>query len=91
VQLLSQDGCAHVVRTLAKPASLPPTLIVTYAFAADSALSWLFVTSATVAPEQARKFRAYPFAAAMSEGYAYTDRWQVDPSLRYERVPTPDE
>ena len=75
------------MRTLAKPASLPPTLIVTYAFAADSALSWLFVTSATVAPEQARKFSAYPFAAAMSEGYAYTDRWQLDPVVEVRARP----
>ncbi len=68
LQLLSQLGCAHVVSTLAKPASLPPTEIVTYAVALDSADSWVFVTSATVAPEQARKLSVRPSAAASSEG-----------------------
>ena len=33
-----------------------------------SADSWLVVTSAIFAPEQARKLRAYPLAEAMSEG-----------------------
>ncbi len=68
LQLLSQLGCAHVVSTLAKPASLPPTEIVTYAVPLDSAESWVFVTSATVAPEQARKLSVRPSAAASSEG-----------------------
>ena len=60
LQLLSQLGCAHVVSTLAKPASLPPTEIVTYAVVLDSADSWVFVTSATVAPEHARKVECQP-------------------------------
>ena len=48
---------------------------------AVSALSWVLVTSATVAPEQARKLRVRPLLAAMSDGYAYTDRWHDVPSL----------
>src|SRR6476469_4499662 len=68
LQLLSQLGCAHVVRTLAKPASLPPTEIVTYAVVLDSADSWAFVTAATVAPAHARKLSASPRAEASSDG-----------------------
>ena len=44
------------MRTLAKPASLPPTETVTYDVDDVSAPSWLLVTSGMVAPEQARKF-----------------------------------
>ena len=53
LQSLIHAGCAHSVRTSAKPASLPPTEIVTCVVVALSALSWLLVTLATVAPEQA--------------------------------------
>ena len=68
VQLLSQAGWAQVVRTLEKPASFPPTEIDTYPVDEVSADSWLVVTSAILAPEQARKLRAYPLAEAMREG-----------------------
>jgi hypothetical protein len=30
--------------------------------------SWVFETSTIFAPEQARKFRSYPLAEAMSDG-----------------------
>ena len=57
LQSLIQPGCAHSVSTSAKPASLPPTEIETWVVAVVSALSWVLVTSATLAPEQARKLR----------------------------------
>ncbi len=68
LQLLIQPGWAHSVRTSAKPASLPPTEIDTWVVAVVRALSWVFVTSATRAPEQARKLRARPLLAEMSDG-----------------------
>ncbi len=43
--------------TPVKPASLPPTEIVTYDVDELSALSWLLVTVLVVAPEQALKLR----------------------------------
>jgi hypothetical protein len=58
LQLLIHPGIAHSVSTSAKPASLPPTEIVTYVVAVVSALSWVLVTSETRAPEQARKLSA---------------------------------
>ena len=57
-QSLAQPGSAHSVSTSAKPASLPPTEIVTNDVPPLSAPSWLLVTSPTVAPEQARKSSA---------------------------------
>jgi hypothetical protein len=39
-----------------KPASLPPTVIDTYAVPGPKALSWEAATFAVVAPEHARKF-----------------------------------
>ena len=58
LQSLAQPGRAHSVSTSAKPASLPPTEIVTNDVPLSSAPSWVLVTSATVAPEQARKLSA---------------------------------
>ena len=58
LQSLAQPGRAHSVSTSAKPASLPPTEIVTNDVPLLSALSWLPATSPTVAPEQARKLSA---------------------------------
>ena len=57
-QSLAHPGSAHSVSTSAKPASLPPTEMVTNDVPPLSAPSWLLVTSATVAPEQARKLSA---------------------------------
>ena len=57
-QSLIQPGWAHSVSTGAKPASLPPTEIVTYDVPAPSAPSWVPTTSGMVAPEQARKSSA---------------------------------
>jgi hypothetical protein len=68
LQSLAQPGCAHSVRTSANPASLPPTETLTWVVLAERAPSWVFVTSATVAPEQARKLRVRPLLAAISEG-----------------------
>jgi hypothetical protein len=42
--------------------------------------SWLAVTSATRAPEQATKVSVAPIRAASRYGYALTERWQ-DPLL----------
>ena len=67
-QLLAHAGFAHSVRTAAKPASLPPTVSETYAVAALSVPSCRALTSAVVAPEQARKSSAYPLLPASSEG-----------------------
>ena len=50
-----QPGWAHSVITLEKPASLPPTEIVTYFVVDTTALSCELVTVEVVAPEQALK------------------------------------
>jgi hypothetical protein len=47
---------------------LPPIEIETRVVAAVRALSWVLVTSATVAPEQARKLSVSPLLAEMSDG-----------------------
>src|SRR5689334_24722433 len=67
-QLPSQAGLAHSVITEEKPASLPPTCTVIRLAALVTALSWLFVTSATRAPEQATKVRVAPSRAASRYG-----------------------
>jgi hypothetical protein len=68
LQSAAHHGSAHVVSTAAKPASLPPTEIVTYAVLLESADSWRLLTSRILAPEQARKLSAYPRADANSDG-----------------------
>jgi hypothetical protein len=67
-QLPSQAGFAHSVITEVKPASLPPTWRVTKLTAAFSGPSWLAVTSATRAPEQATEVRVAPIRAASTYG-----------------------
>ena len=67
-QSLAHAGLAHSVSTALKPASLPPTLMVTTPVDDDSADSWLAVTSAVVAPEQATNVSAAPVRAASSTG-----------------------
>ncbi len=64
----AHHGNAHSVSTSANPASFPPTERLTNVVAADSAESCPLVTSGMVAPEQARKFRAYPRAAEIRDG-----------------------
>jgi hypothetical protein len=55
LQLLIHPGLAHSVITPEKPASLPPTEIVTNLVALDSVPSCPLVTELVVAPEQAWK------------------------------------
>src|SRR6185312_91432 len=83
-------GSAHCVMMLEKPASLPPTVIVTMFVELLSAPSCSLVTLAVVAPEQALNVRLVPARSlATSSGYAYRLRLHVD--SKNSRVPTPDE
>ena len=68
LQSLIQPGRAHSVSTSAKPASLPPTEMVTRPVEPVRALTWEPMTSGMVAPEQARKLSACPPAAAIRLG-----------------------
>ena len=61
-------GCAHSVSTLLNPASLPPTLIVTYDVAPVSVPSWFWSTDDVVAPEQAWNDSVAPTRAASITG-----------------------
>ena len=68
MQLPSQEGLAHSVMTEEKPASLPPTCTDTRLAALVTEGSWLAVTSATRAPEQATNVRFAPIRAASMYG-----------------------
>jgi hypothetical protein len=61
------QGWAHLVMTLLKPASLPPTDTVTYDAVEVKLESW-FCTPETFAPEHATNVSEAPSRAASSTG-----------------------
>ena len=63
------DCSTQVCMTLEKPASLPPIVMLTSVVPALSAATWLLVTSAVVAPEQATELKlAGAWASAHCSG-----------------------
>jgi hypothetical protein len=81
----------QVSMTLAKPASLPPMVMLTSVVLALSADTWLLITSAVAAPEQATETNdAGELAPAHCSGKAFVLRSQLPLEEMYDPAPTPE-